>query len=317
MKTYCITGISGYIGSLLTEKILAEEEARVVGIDINRPKDLTEKFSEKQFTHYQTDIRDPDAVGTVFRSEVPHTLVHLAFYTAPEGDVKQAYDVNIEGTKNVLHAAADSGVRRIVLLSSSAAYGSHPDNPVPITEDRPLKGNENYYYSHHKQLQEETFTTYLQNHPDIQYVIIRPCVLLGPHINNQTGDLMRSKILINAAENKNVPIQFIYEDDAVEAIYHAVKSSVSGVYNIASEKTLTMPEIAKLLNKPLIQLPLWILSPLAGIAKTLNITPVGSKSLKFTVNPIVVDAAKYVETFGFKPKHDSEQTVRKFAEVRN
>ncbi len=317
MKTYCITGISGYIGSLLAEKVLAEEDTRVIGIDISSPKQLHRHFSEERFTHYQIDIRDQDAISRIFRTEAPHTSIHLAFYTAPEGDVNQAYAVNIEGTKNVLHAAADSGVRRIILLSSSAAYGSHPDNPVPITEDRPLKGNENYYYSHHKQLQEEVFRDFLQDHPDIQYVIIRPCVLLGPHINNQTGDLMRSKVLVNAAENKNVPIQFIYEDDAVEAIYQASKSSVSGVYNIASEKTLTMPEIAKLLNKPLIQLPLWFLSPLAGIAKTLKITPVGSKSLKFTINPIVVDPTKYVETFGFKPKHDSEQTVRKFAEVRN
>lgn len=317
MKTYCITGITGYIGFLLAERILSQDEAKVIGVDIEPPEQLMEDYSKDKFEYYQTDIRDREAVNTVMKKEQPHTLVHLAFYTAPEGDVNYAYSVNIDGTKNMLNAAADSGTRRILLLSSSAAYGSHPDNPVPLTEEHPLKGNENYYYSYHKQLQEEVFRTFLQSHPDIQYVIIRPCVLLGPHINNQTGDLMRSKILVNAKENRYVPVQFIYEDDAVEAIYHAVNSTVSGVYNIASEKTLTMPEIAELLNKPLIQLPLWILAPLAGIAKTLGFTPVGSRSLKFTTNPIVVDAGKYAETFGFKPRHDSEQTVRLFAQARN
>ena len=118
-KTYCITGITGYIGKLLARKLSREAGSHVIGIDLNRPADSADiKF-------YRSDIRDP-AIGEIFRSEKVDVIIHLAFYTLPEGDAALAESINVGGTRNILQAAAGSGVKRIVLASSAAAGGVRP-----------------------------------------------------------------------------------------------------------------------------------------------------------------------------------------------
>ena len=77
-KTYCITGISGYIGKLLVQKLTRDHKNRVIGIDLNMPAGLD------NVQIYQNDIRNPGIVD-ILRNETVDVVVHLAFYTHPEG----------------------------------------------------------------------------------------------------------------------------------------------------------------------------------------------------------------------------------------
>ena len=53
----------------------------------------------------------------------------------------------MNGSVNVFHAAAEGGVRKIVYTSSAVTYGAHPNNPVPLTEDSPLRANLDFSYA--------------------------------------------------------------------------------------------------------------------------------------------------------------------------
>lgn len=302
--TYCITGVSGYIGRLLAGRLSGDSANRVVGVDFKPPENLGE------IRFYKSDIRDPGIAG-VLRAENVDVLIHLAFYTLPEGDAFEAESVNVDGTKNILQAAGAADVRRLVLASSSAAYGSHPDNPVPMSESHLLRPNKFFYYSHHKATQEELTRQFITSHPEIKAVILRPCVLIGPHINNSTGDSLKQKVLVYMSRNQP-PIQLIYEDDAVEAFYLAATSNAEGTYNIAGDNTVTYPELARMMDKRLILLPFWLLSRLATVGKWLRISPVGATTLKFIRNPIVVDPSRFNQRFNFKPEYDSKQAFMQF-----
>jgi len=59
-------------------------------------------------------------------------------------------DINVNGTKNVLITAARHGVKQIMDCPSSTAYGFHPDNPPVLTEESPLRGNEDFTYAKNK-----------------------------------------------------------------------------------------------------------------------------------------------------------------------
>ena len=303
-RTYCITGITGYIGKLLARKLSREAGSHVIGIDLNRPTDS----ADIQF--YRSDIRDT-AIVDIFKSEKVDVIIHLAFYTHPEGDAALAESINVGGTRNILQAAAGSGVKRIVLASSAAAYGSHPDNAVPMTEDQPLRPNKYFYYSAHKAAQEELILEFKQQHPDVQTIILRPCVLIGPHINNPTGDSLRQKVLV-FIKGRQPPIQFIYEDDAAHAFYLAAGSEIEGVYNIAAEGTLTYPEIAELMHKKIILVPFGVLSALANVGKRLRLSPVSATTLNFIRNPIVVDPSNFNRQFNFKPEYNTHQALMQF-----
>lgn len=306
MRNYLITGIAGYIGGLLTRKIVENNDGKVFGTDIKEPyvKDIV--------TFYEADINDKEKLAEIIKNKGIDTIIHLAFYSAPEGNEQDAYRVNVDGTKTVLTVAKENNIKRLVVPTSTAAYGSHPDNPVPLTEESPLRGNEFYYYSYHKRIQENLYKDFMEKHPNIKVIILRPCALLGPHINNQTGVLLNSAVLLNPTNNRNTKVQFIHEDDAVEAFFLAAKSDVTGVFNIASEGITTIPEIAKIAGKKIFHLPYGVLYLLAVLAKKLGLTPVGGKSLKFSLNPIVADGSKFNRTFNFTPKYDTVETVKEY-----
>ena len=304
-KTYCITGISGYIGKLLSQKLTRDPENNVIGIDLVQPDGL--EFIKT----YQSDIQDPGIVK-IFKKEKVDVVVHLAFYTPPEGDAVLAKSVNVNGTQNILDAAGKAAVKRFVLASSSAAYGSHPDNPIPMNEAHPLRPNRYFYYSSHKALQEKLAQDFKKNHPEIQLVILRPCVLIGPHINNPTGDSLKQKILIYI-KDKEPPFQLIYEDDAAEAFYLAAANKVEGIFNVAADGTLTYPQLANLVDKKILLLPFGMLKVLANIGKWLRLSPVGAKTLNFISNPVIIDPSEFNRCFNFTPRYDTKQALLQFS----
>ncbi|MFQ5564135.1 MAG: SDR family oxidoreductase [Parvularculaceae bacterium] len=305
MTTFCITGVAGYAGGLLAARLAQRPDARVVGVDLAASKNLN------GVVFHKCDIRDP-RLGDVLREEDVNTLIHLAFYTRPEGDARLAQSINVDGTRNVLNAAGKAGVKRLVMASSAAVYGSHADNPVPLREDDPVRSNHSFYYSWHKAEQERLTEDFHRIHPDVEVVTLRPCALIGPHINNPTGDSLRRKILFFIKGNET-PIQLIHEDDAVDAFELAATRGGAGVFNVASEGTLTYPEIARALDKKLLLLPFSILAALATLGKRLGVSPVSARTLRFIRNPIVVDGSKFSRQFGFTPKYDALQALKAFA----
>ena len=86
------------------------------------------------------DVRDRGAVHSVLERVRPDALVHLAFILNPSHDEEFTYDVDVNGTHNVLEAADKAGTRQVLVTSSGVAYGAFPDNPVPLTEDDPVRG---------------------------------------------------------------------------------------------------------------------------------------------------------------------------------
>lgn len=308
MKTYCITGVSGYVGRLLATKLCERPDVRVIGVDQTPPQ------GDGEFDFYRCDIRDPQ-LADVLREASVDTLIHLAFYTAPEGDAALAQSVNVDGTRNVLTAAAACGVKRLLLASSTAAYGSHADNPVPMREDCPLRPNRTFYYSWHKAQQEQLATNFQCDNPEVEVVVLRPCVLIGPNINNPTGESLRQKLLI-FIKGEATPIQMIHEDDAVEAFYLAATGRGVGTFNVAGDETVTYPEIALALGKKLLLLPFAMLAGLATFGKSLGVSPVSAKTLQFIRYPIIADGSKFSAEFGFSPKYTTLQALRHFAGVR-
>jgi len=302
-KCFAITGVSGYLGQLLARRLLAAGH-RVLGLDINRPRNLA------GIDFLQTDIINPKIDSALFQADVD-TLIHLAFYTAPEGDRHAAQAVNIDGTKNILRAASRIGVRRLVMASSAAAYGSHADNPVPMTESQKLRANDYFYYSAHKAEQERLAGEFARAHPGTAVVILRPCALIGPHINNPTGDSLKPSMLIYI-RNEEPPLQFIHEDDAAQAFFLAATTDIEGTYNVAPNDQMTYPDLARLLHKKLLRLPFKVLSSLAAVGKWLGVSPVGPATLSFIRHPLVLDASRFSQATGFRPTHDSRQAVLEF-----
>ncbi len=141
-KRYVVTGGAGFIGSSLVRTLLPEAEVSVIdNLLTGHERNLVEVRGDIQF--HNADIRDAAAVAPLLKGA--DTLFHLAAIPSVPRSIDDpvgSHEVNIDGTFNVFHAAAQAGVRRIVYAASSSAYGDTPT--LPKTESMPPRPQSPY-----------------------------------------------------------------------------------------------------------------------------------------------------------------------------
>jgi nucleoside-diphosphate-sugar epimerase len=128
-KKFVVTGGAGFIGSTLVRTLLPHGAVAVIdNLLTGHERNLDEVRGSIEF--HKTDIRDADAIAPLLSGA--DTVFHLAAIpSVPRSidDPVPSHQVNIDGTFNVLRAAAQGGVRRIVYAASSSAYGDTPTLP--------------------------------------------------------------------------------------------------------------------------------------------------------------------------------------------
>src|SRR3954453_20113522 len=109
---YLITGGSGYIGSRLVELLARREDTeKIVIADVVPPKGGYRPKTEYE----RVDVRDRGAVHSALQRANPDVLVHMAFILNPVHDEGFMYDVDVNGTHNVLEAASEVGIRQVLV----------------------------------------------------------------------------------------------------------------------------------------------------------------------------------------------------------
>jgi GDP-4-dehydro-6-deoxy-D-mannose reductase len=130
-----ITGIEGFVGGYLTARLLASGHA-VTGLaldPVDSPPDGVRVDA--------CDVLDADRVRAIVRSASPDVVVHLAGQTSGAASFlhpEETRRVNVEGTRNVLHACVDADAGRALVVSSSEIYGEGQPESGPVDEDAPI-----------------------------------------------------------------------------------------------------------------------------------------------------------------------------------
>lgn len=305
-----VTGASGYLGRLLVAELSRELTAgrirTVVATDI-RSVAAGERSRGVHFVRH--DVRDVGLAAVLFEHAVD-CVIHLAsIVTPPKGSTREfEYSVDVGGTRGVLDACVEAGVRRIVVTSSGAAYGYHADNPEWIDENTPLRGNESFAYSWHKRLVEEMLGEYRVQHPKLEQVIFRVGTILGASVNNQITSLFQRKriLVIRGAPS---PFVFVNDRDVIQCLVRAVASEASGAFNVAGDGALPLREIAALLGKRTVELPPSLLRAVLAILHPLGLTQYGPEQVDFLQYRPVLDNQRLKQIFGYSPEMTSRETL--------
>lgn len=315
MSRVLITGGGGYLGSQLVARLAALPEGQrpevIVSHDIREPKTRLPGVE-----YAVADIRADEMADIVGNHRID-VVVHLASIVTPGKDSNRAfeYDVDVNGTRNVLKACVRHGVKRIVVSSSGAAYGYHADNAPWLTEDMPVRGNEVFAYSHHKRLVEEMLAAYRNNHPALEQVVLRIGTILGPTVHNQITDMFEKKRLL-AIRGSDSPFVFIWDQDVVGIILRAVSDGPAGIYNVAGDGALTIHEIAQRLGKKTLRLPSWLLRGVLSILKPLGLTQYGPDQLDFLRYRPVLLNTRLKTVFGYTPTYTSAEVFEIYRAAR-
>ncbi|MFT6340176.1 MAG: UDP-glucose 4-epimerase [Polaribacter sp.] len=294
-----ITGAAGYIGSQVARRL--SQDHHVVGVDI-RADDSAD------FPFYEMDIRNPD-LGRLLSEHDIQQVVHLAAVLEDSGDRARDFDIDVNGTRNVLDACVAAGVEQLVVTSSGAAYGYHPDNPAWLDEDDALRGNPEFPYSDHKRQVETLLAEYRQTHPALKQLVLRPGTVLGANTRNLITRLFEKPRLVAVAGSPS-PFVFIWDQDVVAIIQKGVLEGKAGRYNLAGDGALSIHELGRLLDKPVVSVPAGLIRAALWIGNRLGLTNYTPAQVNFLRYRPVLDNRRLKEEFGYIPRKTSEQVFR-------
>jgi UDP-glucose 4-epimerase len=306
-KVILVTGVSGYWGGRVAEKLLAHPEFHVIGLDAELPREEI-----KGLDVIQADIRNPLRVDLLVSEEV-HTVCHLMFSETIRPN-EASFETNVMGTMKVLGACAEAGVRKIVYKSSTAVYGALPNNSAFLTEEHPLKGSLSYGYTRDLVEIEAFCNGFRRQVPEMVLTILRFANIIGLNANTPMSRFLqepRAPVLLGF----DPMMQVIHEDDVLDALVHAVRFDAPGVFNIAAEGVMPLSKLTALAGKlsiPIFHPILYIGSGMlaSGRLRLSNLLPIDLDYLRY---PWVGDLARMREELGFTPHYTAEEALREFA----
>ncbi len=241
-----VTGGAGFIGSHISEALSAEGN-EVVIIDNLRTGNVA-KLSGIKHTFINGDIREFDCLCSAFQNV--DTVFHLAAaLSVPESMEKpvEYNDINGNGTLNVIKAAQQCGVRRIVFSSSAAVYGDNPElpkietmTPEPLSPYAVNKLDGEYYLN--------LFKTDI-----LSAVMLRYFNVFGPRQDPDSAYAAAVPIFIHRAiKGQDINIygdgqqtrDFVFVKDIVGANLHA-RTAPAGVYNVGNNSATIIQTLAE------------------------------------------------------------------------
>jgi UDP-glucuronate 4-epimerase len=232
-KTILVTGAAGFIGSHVTERLLARGD-RVVGLDnlndyyspTRKQANLAELGNPENFTFLEADVRDRETVLSIVQTHAPAAIAHLAAMAGVRASIDKPqlyFDVNLTGTLHLLDAAREQRIGNFVFASTSSVYGA--TERIPFVEDdrcdRPLSP-----YAASKRAAEMLGFNYHHLH-GLNFTALRFFTVYGPR---GRPDMMAYKVADNITVGRQVPIynngqmhrDWTFIDDIVQGVVAAV-----------------------------------------------------------------------------------------------
>jgi nucleoside-diphosphate-sugar epimerase len=214
--------------------------------------------------------------------------------------------VNLEGTRRLLAAATEAGVRHVVALSSATVYGAWPNNPVPITEDAPLRPNPEVAYAVQKSYVEHVVSDWVDAEPGRTATVLRPVTALAEEGETWVAWALAEAASIRAGED-DPPAQFLHLDDLATAVEVARRERLDGPFNVAPDGWIAGDSVRALKGQgPRLRLPEGLAVRLEHVRWRLRRGRAAMGLLAFASYPCVV-ANDRLRSAGWAPRRTNEQ----------
>ncbi len=238
--TTLITGATGFVGSAVLRRLLdAGHGVRTLVRADSDPRNLTGLAVER----VTGDLTDPGSLRRALAG--CDALFHVAAdYRLWTPDPDLAYRVNVDGTRALMEAALDAGIRRIVYTSSVAVLGLRADG-APADEDAPVTlGDMIGHYKRSKYLAEELVRGMVQEH-GLPAVIVNPSTPVGPRDvrPTPTGQLIRAAAAGKIPAFVDTGLNVVHVDDVANGHLLAFERGRAGERYILGGQDLTLREI--------------------------------------------------------------------------
>lgn len=309
-----ITGVSRFLGLRLAKRLEQDDDVElVVGVDLEEPP-----VPIKKLDFVRVDIRNP-LIARVLETTKVDTIVHTNIGSSPRrlGGRTQMKENNVIGTMQLFAAAQRAErIERVVMKSSTAIYGSGPGEPSLLPEDHAARQVDLSGYGKDCAEAEQYARDYGRRRPDVDLVILRTQNVVGPTVNTSMTDYLSLPVMPSAL-GFDPRLQFLHEQDAVEALYTALKSEATGIYNIAADGVVYLSQAIRLLGRLELPILLPAAQTAAGLLRRFGVIDFPTDQLKLMLFGRVIDTRRAKETLGFSPVYSTRETLHDFRDRRD
>ncbi|HRZ16607.1 MAG TPA: GDP-mannose 4,6-dehydratase [Candidatus Hydrogenedentes bacterium] len=308
MKRVLVTGAAGFIGSHLTDALLARGD-EVLGLDefndyydpAVKRGNLAGALAQPGFALVEADICDEAALRAAFERFRPEVVVHLAARAGVRPSLQDPnlyHRVNVVGGQHILDACRDFGPSHLVFASSSSVYGG--STAVPFTEDDPVMRPISPYAAT-KRMNELQAHVYSHLY-GLHVTMLRFFTVYGPR---QRPDMAIHKFTRNLLRGEPIPVfgdgstrrDYTYIDDIVQGLLGCVDTPLRyEILNLGESRTTTLAELVEMVARH------------AGRPAALDRRPVQPGDVEITY----ADISRARRLVGYAPRFDMDEGIRRF-----
>ncbi|NKX54724.1 NAD-dependent epimerase/dehydratase family protein [Arthrobacter mobilis] len=319
-----IIGATGNVGTALLRRIKQARRERgndvqVIGIARRLPAASAEPYDGVEW--HSIDIASGYSrerlVGALRECDA---VVHLAWVLQPNHNEPFMRRINVDGTANVLAAAAEAGVRHFVCASSVGAYSPGPKDR-PVDESWPARGIATSHYSRWKGEQEELLDDFERDHPYIPVARVRPGLIFQTDAGSQIGRYFLGPLVPKSFLNRlwlpllPVPRQFkfqvVHAEDIADAYWQIVDQRASGAFNVAADPVFTPDLLAGMLGaRRVLNVPVGLVRAVVGITWALRLQATDPGWIDMAKSVPVMSTQRVRRELGWVPRHNSLQALQ-------
>ncbi len=312
-----ITGVSRYFGGRLAARLAADPSiARVIGVDTVPPsRELTTLLGRTEFI--RADIRNPLIAKVVAAAEVD-TVVHLSIAATPRraGGRTSMKEMNVIGTMQLLAACQKAErVRRLVVKSTTAVYGSSPRDPALFTEEMEPKALPRSGYAKDAVEVEGYVRGFGRRRPDVSLAVLRFTNFIGPRVDTP---LTRYFALptVPTVLGYDPRVQLVHEDDALEVLRLATVEDWAGTVNVGGSGILLLSQAVRRAGRIPIPVPSPAVALVAQLFRRAGTVDVSPEQLRLLEFGRVVDTTVLRKEFGYTPRYTTVEAFDDFVHSR-
>ena len=302
-RVVLVTGVSRYLGTRLASRLAADPTVeRVIGVDTVPPRpEALAALGRTEFV--RADIRNPLIAKVIASSEVD-TVVHMNVIATPlgAGGRTAMKEINVIGTMQLLAACQKApSMRRLVVKSTTAVYGSSPRDPALFTEDVEPRSLPKSGYAKDAVEVEGYVRGFGRRRPDVCLSLLRFTNFVGATIETPLTRYF-SLPVVPTVWGFDPRIQLCHEDDGIEVLQRCAAEDHPGIFNVGGRGVLLLSQAVRRVGRPSFPVPAPAVSFVARAFRRAGLVDFSPEQMRYLEHGRVADVSRLQAELGWGPR---------------
>ncbi len=306
-RVVLVTGVSRYLGTRVASTLAADPSIeRVIGVDTVPPRpDALPQLGRTEFV--RADIRNPLIAKVIAQAEVD-TVVHMNVIATPlgAGGRTAMKEINVIGTMQLLAACQKApSLRKLVVKSTTAVYGSSPRDPALFTEDAEPKALPKSGYAKDAVEVEGYVRGFGRRRPDVVLSLLRFTNFIGPVIETPLTRYL-SLPVVPTVLGFDPRIQLCHEDDGVEALRRCTTEDHPGIFNVGGEGVLLLSQAVRRVGRVSVPIPAPAVTLVGSLFRRAGLVDFSPEQMRYLEHGRVAAVRRFRDELGWGPRSTAD-----------